>query len=364
MGRRHDFGVEWRYRSVARSEIFYPKADCDVTPAKLREFNALSNDALGLTPDTIAAAVADATGMTADRVEPLARQGTFHRVFSLRGNGERELICKIATRLGSDAPTTLRVEASVTDFVRREGIGTPAILAVDASLAKWPFAFLVAERAEGVAMQAFDDDDVVTAQYLDQLVAGLSATHRIRMTGFGLLELSHAPSEARAIPHGGHATWMGYLGTRLEEHVAVCAKIGAVTASDGEVILSWFRRMAPELALVESVLLHGDPGSHNFFVRDGSRGELIDWEDALAGDALYDFAFLATFHPQRRIAALLSACETCAGSIDRRRFWLYFLRVALAKTVHRLRFGYVDVPGREPGHLRIQRGLDELRRAS
>jgi aminoglycoside phosphotransferase len=349
---------------VARSEIFYPKADCDVTPTQLRELRALSNEALGLTPDAIIAAVADATGVRAGNVEALARQGTFHRVFSLRGDGERDMICKVATRLASDAPTTLWIEKSIADLVRREGIGTPAILAVDTSLRKWPFAFLVAERAKGFAMQAFDDDDLMTEQYIGKLVAGLSTLHRIRLSGFGLLERSSPTVEAATKPHGGHKSWIAYLRTRLEEHIAICGKIGSITASDGNDILAWLQRLEPELALVEPLLLHGDPGSHNVFVRDGEFRELIDWEDAVAGDALYDFAFLATFHPQRRIAALLSACERNVGQPNRPLFWFYYLRVALAKTVHRHRFGYVDVPGREPGHLRIHRGLDELRGAN
>ena len=42
------------------------------------------------------------------------------------------------------------------------------------------------------------------------------------------------------------------------------------------------------------------------------------------------------------------------------RFWLYFLRVALAKTVLRHRLGVKDRPGREPAALRIRQGLTRL----
>jgi hypothetical protein len=41
---------------------------------------------------------------------------------------------------------------------------------------------------------------------------------------------------------------------------------------------------------------------------------------------------------------------------------LYFLRIALAKTVHRLRFRIADQAGRTPAHHRILRGVQEVER--
>jgi len=42
------------------------------------------------------------------------------------------------------------------------------------------------------------------------------------------------------------------------------------------------------------------------------------------------------------------------------RFWTYFLRVALAKTVVRHNLGLRDRPGRPPASRRIQLALDRL----
>ena len=89
---------------------------------------------------------------------------------------------------------------------------------------------------------------------------------------------------------------------------------------------------------------------------------LIDWEDAVAGDPLFEVAFWATFHPERRWDAFFAGYrkDPLETPEDRLRFWLYFLRIALMKTVLRHRLGCTDPPGRTPASQRIQRALRGL----
>jgi thiamine kinase-like enzyme len=91
---------------------------------------------------------------------------------------------------------------------------------------------------------------------------------------------------------------------------------------------------------------------------------LIDWEDACIGDPMLDLANWATFHPERRWPVFFEAASEqgpyAQRSEMRALFWLYYLRVALAKTVHRIRFGVTDKPGRPPASMRIQRALKGL----
>jgi len=110
------------------------------------------------------------------------------------------------------------------------------------------------------------------------------------------------------------------------------------------------------------VLLHGDLGSHNVFTDGRDVTAVIDWEDALSGDPVFDIAFWATFHPDRRHAAFLDgyrAVRALPADFEW-RFWLYYLRVALAKTVLRHRLGITDRPGRLPASRRIQKGLERV----
>ena len=150
---------------------------------------------------------------------------------------------------------------------------------------------------------------------------------------------------------------------RLDDHIRCCADIGAISSEEAGQVRDTFAFGLNRVSEFTPALLHGDPGSHNVFVSERAEVTcLIDWEDALVGDPLFDVAFWATFHPERRWDAYFAGYtsdprETGDDSV---RFWIYFLRVALMKTVLRHRLGYEDLPGRSPGAGRIQRALRGL----
>ena len=132
------------------------------------------------------------------------------------------------------------------------------------------------------------------------------------------------------------------------------------------ICIAAFDRHGDCLQVPGGVLLHGDLGSHNVLT-DGDRLlGLIDWEDAVAGDPVYDIAFWATFHPAARRTIFLTGYRDVRALPDDfpLRFWLYFVRIALAKAVHRRRFGYPDRPDRPTAAQRIRSALDELARAA
>jgi hygromycin-B 4-O-kinase len=212
------------------------------------------------------------------------------------------------------------------------------------------------EVVPGRPLTEFDDDEARMPQALGEAARFLARLHRVRGSGFGPLSLE-APGLA-----GVHERWDDYLFVRLAEHVAACEAEGAIARTEAERIAALFEASRAGLRAQRAALLHGDPGSHNFIVdASGIRG-VVDWEDALLGDPLFDVASLCTFHPERRHGAILSGYGTALepGSEAWTRFWLYFLRIALAKTVHRRRFGYADRPERAPASRRIQLALARL----
>jgi aminoglycoside phosphotransferase (APT) family kinase protein len=183
--------------------------------------------------------------------------------------------------------------------------------------------------------------------------------------GYGPLSLEALRNADRAgsAPFAGvHARWDDYVLLRLPEHIASCVSQGAVTPGEAVEVARRFEECRMAFREQPASLLHGDPGSHNFMVDESGIRAVIDWEDALLGDPLFDLASLCTFHPERRHAAILAAygANVLPGSVAWTRFWLYFLRMALAKTVHRHRFGYVDRPDRPPASRRIQFALAKL----
>jgi hygromycin-B 4-O-kinase len=182
--------------------------------------------------------------------------------------------------------------------------------------------------------------------------------HAIRGARAGPLSLVQLRSGTIA---GLHTSWREFMHLRLEEHLRECAAMGALSAAEAACADQAFS--GPLMAGAASgALLHGDPGGHNFIMSGDTVAGVIDWEDAMVGDPLFELASMCTFHPERRHAAILEGHGTtlAAGSPALGRFWLYFLRIALAKTVHRQRFGYADAPGRTPAASRIQLALRNL----
>jgi len=281
-------------------------------------------------------------------IAPLGTAGTFHRLWRIAG---RPLLCRAGTLAAGCHDGAMLLDRAIHE--RLPAI-TPGISAIRFGQPD----FMIVSEAAGQPMLNFDDDDARMLPLLEAQGRALARVHRIRVDGgFGLLDVRQA-ADGKLV--GSQATWDAYLRLRLGDHVNACREMEAITIEEATTIRRLFREMLP--AVREPVLLHGDPGSHNVFVEQDDVTALIDWEDALAGDPIFDVAFWATFHPVRRHQTMLNAYRREANLPGdfARRFWLYFLRIALAKTVLRQRLGLVDRTGRQPASLRIQLALRHL----
>ncbi|MGE0752456.1 MAG: phosphotransferase family protein [Variibacter sp.] len=224
-----------------------------------------------------------------------------------------------------------------------------------------PFDFSIMEEARGGLLrdEMLDEDPTI----LREIGAALRLVHDVAGDGAGLLDLSSRATPAS--PQGVHARWSDAVLLNLDAHVATCRAAGFVDAAIADKIGALFRTMHRAFQDRPMRLLHGDPGTHNIAIdrAGGKVTALLDWEDALVGDPLFDVAMWSTFHPPRRLPGFMAGygLETPSDDVQR-LIAAYFLRIALSKTVHRFRFGIADRPGRTPGHQRIHRGVDELER--
>jgi hypothetical protein len=334
-----------------RSALFYPKADLDL---HLGPPQAGPEEVLPFLPALCRAHL----GTDLLRAEPLTDSCTFHRVYRLSLTAGREVIARFNAFSHRTLDLPLWLDHWAGYALRRAGLPALEVYAVDLSRSLCPWDLALLEPARGVCLRQFDGDDEVLQPYLTRLGALLAQVHRIGVAGFGLLSVDAEGRRAR----GSCDTWAGYLGNHLERHLDVARHIGAVSAEEQSFIRRTFAEAGRWSGDEPAALLHGDPGNHNVFVEAGEVTALIDWEDALAGDPAYEVAFWATFHPERRHAAFFEGYFGGRRPEDdfMERFWLYFLRVALAKTVVRHNLGLKDVPGRPPAALRIQRALRGL----
>jgi fructosamine-3-kinase len=349
-----------------RRRIFYPKTDLPVPDELLRGMRFRTFADLNMTPDRVSTAAEHALGSRPTGIHPLEKQGTFHRVFRLTGLGRTDLLI-LRANAANDVlrEFTFYLDAWAGKALSEAGLPGLAVLHVDLSRTIVPFDFQIIEENPGLPLDRFNNNEPRMRRLLRELGRLVAQIHSISLPGYGLLDPRPLTS-GTGPPSGIADTWSEYIKMNLVGHVEHCARAGDLTAAAADAVVAAFERQAECLNVAGGVLLHGDLGNHNVLT-DGDRLlGLIDWEDAVAGDPVYDVAFWATFHPPARHAAFFSGYRDVRPFPDDFpvRFWLYFLRIAVAKAVHRRRFGYADRPDRPTAAYRILYALDQLARAA
>lgn len=334
-----------------RRNCFYPKADIEISDGVLRTLALRKDEA----PRQDWAAIFSFYGLAGASLLPSPLQGTFHSVHRIASPKAGPPLALRINRVSDHfVDWGLLAEQAISRRLEAEGVAHARILAADCSRRLVPVDYQLLEFVEGVRLATLDDDDQAVAAPLTAAAAYLARLHQVEGTGFG-----HISEAAGRRLQGVHASWGDYLTTRLDVHAATARDAGLIDAAEQHAVAAWFRRAEPLLKAAPSRLLHGDCGNHNLFIRADGAVAMIDWEDALLGDPLFELAFWATFHPMRRWEPFFAAYFGRPWS-PHGLFWLYFLRISLSKTALRLRFGYEDKPGRSKASLRIQQGLAGL----
>jgi aminoglycoside phosphotransferase (APT) family kinase protein len=342
-----------------RRALFYPKADL----LWIEEAAAVPADARGRL--ALAADVCRTVfGEAPTDVRPLAQQGTFHLLYRAALADGRAVVVRLNAVGDRQRDYALHLDGWAAEMLRRRGLPALHVYHVDVTRSVWPVDVQILEEAPGRPLTVHDDDDQRLRPLLTDLGRFIARVHEIGLEGFGLLgiRLPASGPAAGGRPCGLWSSWRDYLRTNLAGHLRACQDMGAVSGAEVQRVEAVFAAGETMFRGVPPVLLHGDLGNHNVFADDGGVRVLIDWEDCLAGDPVFDIAFWGTFHPEpRREAFLAGYREVRSLPADfETRYWLYFLRVALAKTVLRHRLRVPDRPGRPPASRRIQLALARL----
>lgn len=342
-----------------RRRWFYPKTDIPINDCRLRQLRAEAAATLERRTEQ-AATLAGELGL-ARVAQPLAA-GTFHVVHAVGGPQPQWVMRSTLDDLFIE-DRSLLLEGAAWRWLGDDGALVPATRCVQFAARGAQFDFAMIERSphptlRDVGDAALDDEP----RWLFAIGGVLARIHKRRGSGAGLIDLDNVETDA---PRGVHSDWADYIFLSADQHVDACERAGLISAEDARDARALMERMRPLLAARPARLLHGDLGLHNLCV-DAQRRRIVhvlDWEDALVGDPLFDLAMTLTFQPPRRHAAILAGYGLPQPNREEERLLaFYYLRIGLSKSVHRLRFGVADLPGREPAHHRIMRGLHELAR--
>lgn len=144
----------------------------------------------------------------------------------------------------------------------------------------------------------------------------------------------------------------------LDTHLNYLSEFKIISESHRKIIERVFRNNAEIITgISESRLLHGDLGFHNIFYNKGNI-TLIDWEDSIIGDPVYDISMFCSFQDNYKYLNFLKAPYKNEKNFEL-KFWLYYLRICIAKSVIRIRLGY-DKLGNLNLNLKIAFALNNI----
>jgi aminoglycoside phosphotransferase (APT) family kinase protein len=323
--------------NIGRRGAFYPKTD--------RPENADAVKEPVINPAFIAQAL-DAEVQSIERI----KGGTMHQLHRVI-TPNKSWVLKLPYE---DADFGFQLESRAMDQLAQIGLPSLKVGAFSAISQAGQSAFLLIEEAAGRTITSFEDPDTqqMPEKLLFEIGRTLAQVHQVKGSSAGLIDCTKKDWT------GLQDDWSTYLSLRLADHLHLCSYIGAIDQCERNKIESLF---IPEIK-APSRLLHGDPGHHNMF-SDGERlTAVIDWEDALIGDPIFDIAYWGTFVRDAMRSPFLAGYETIEKlSFDfEYRYWLYYLRIAVSKTVYRHQSGIEDRPGRPPASQRIQKALSNL----
>lgn len=341
-----------------RRAVFYPKTDLPYSPEGVRQLLQRKRELLAQFTPLIQERSEIIFGSAAEAVEPCPELGTFHSIYKIRARGEEWYLR--ADMLGIFGRAyDLLVDQQLAQLLASREFPAVRVFGTDLDRIVLPFDFQVTHAAPGRPVKALEDPETqaLPEELLEEMGRRMAQVHRWNAAGAGLLDAYYPLS-------GVQERWSDYILLRLAEHTQKCEEIGAISVEEHSRILELFGSAAPLLKSAPIKLLHGDWGHHNIFVEGNQVVAVIDWEDALAGDPVFDMAYWGTFVRAEMTGPFtrgyLSESQDSWPEDFEIRYWLYYLRIALSKTVHRHLFGIKDRPSRPPASRRIQTALMEL----
>lgn len=318
-----------------RASIFFSKSDLSLPTRKHKHTSPLSRSE----KNTVTTIVHHLWRQTPNAITILPRS-TLHRVFKITVRA-KEYILRLNAQPEQYIECQFYIDEWIAKTLRLRHLPTPAIYRVDTSRTICSTDYEVMEAAPGSSLYELSQTRKLTHSILVNLGKFIAKIHSIPIRGYGPLMMTGRRDQAYV--KGMLSSWHDYFFMQLNRHVNVCRTYGLITQPFERKIYLAVTRTENVLGTIESVLLHGDVAHHNAFANGKIITALIDWEDCLSGDSVYDIAYYGTGASTHE--AWLPSFLEGYQSIRKLpkdfeiRYWLYYLRISLAKAVVRLRYG-------------------------
>ena len=273
------------------------------------------------------------------RLEPFSSQGNHLAWLARHAAGERLSFVRVED--GPERDDYIEVESHLLEAVRSECAPTPGAVAWDTTRQVVPFAWQIIDYVDRPSLQDWHKRGELDLDAIAwQIGRAIADIQRIAVAGFGPFRTDAL--RAAGSLRGYHASYADYFFLNLDAHLDILTGGGLLTGEERERIGTLCDAHRALLDLERPCLVHKDTALWNLL---GSRDRvvaIIDWDDAIAGDPVDDFALLGCFFPPPVLARALAGYETLRPRPEQfePRLWLHVLRNLVFKAVIRLRAGY------------------------
>lgn len=338
-----------------QQRVFFTKTDLPLLQSKIdkvsdlkikkRQIEQISKIALGFKPSFI---------------YQLGRS-TFHKVYQIKVLN-KNYILRINALSKNFKELSFLTEEWIMQSLKKRGLPSLRIYLTDISRSKVPFDYQVVDFAVGESLhdlvkKGLDKPD--SFYKLGRLIAKL---HTISTKKFGPFDVKSMLFHKSG--QGIYESWFKYIRCNLKSHLNYCNNIGVITRKEKNYLTSLFEKYTRLILFNEPKLLHGDLANHNVMIKNNKISSLIDWEDCMSGDPAFDIAYYGTgcyLHP-KWFKTFIDGYKTIQKLTPNfwQRYWLYYLRIALSKTVLRHKLGKMEKNAIDPYSSRIKLALNEL----
>jgi aminoglycoside phosphotransferase (APT) family kinase protein len=212
-------------------------------------------------------------GLEVEAIERV-EQGMSRRAFRVIQGGEVRYLKLII-------PTKIACQLALSGILAEADVpAVPLLAAGEDTQSGW--GFLLQGAARGTALGRADGAAQNRRGLLRQAGALLARVHRIKLPGFGRLVLRWSQLQGR------HERWQDYLFVKAPDLEGLVNR--------GILLQEIAKKCAAHLVRTEAsnpptgALLHNDFHGGNIFASRGTLTEVIDWDDAISGDPMFDLA--------------------------------------------------------------------------
>lgn len=211
-----------------------------------------------------------------------------NKVLSAETADGKKLIIRTSSQKGRNKFAS---EKMILDLLVKFGIPVPHVIAIDSTRKIIPDRVIsVVEKLDGQTLTIdYTKDVAVDSALLYQLGSTLKKIHNVEVgKGFGFLDEQGI---------GSYATWEDFvLSPFRPEKLKSLIDKGLVSNEDLQKIIYFFESKGNLLTSCPRKLLHGDFVLNNILQRDNKLTGIIDFENAKAGDPLWDISHFALYN--------------------------------------------------------------------